>query len=62
MIAEPQTSKKYDSASRATVLLSGETYRLVRLIAADEGVSASKVMSDLIEAGAKELAKKVNVK
>lgn len=46
-------TNKYERVNRVTINLSGEAYRLVRLIAADRGTSAANVMTDMVEQAAR---------
>lgn len=55
----PASTGKYTDPTKVGFLVSGETYRLVRLIAADKGLSAAKVMEEMIEKAAKDEASKI---
>ncbi len=43
------TSDQYSGPKKAAVPVSGETYRIVRLAAADRGLSATKLMEEIIK-------------
>lgn len=50
---------RYDKEVRTTIVIPGEAYKAIRMIAVHRGVSAAQVMTTLIASAAKEAAEEM---